>query len=368
MKMKALFLFLLAALAAGCSGEKQPAEPARETLRNVRVAAAVTAQVPDWSEAAGTIRADQTSTLSAQTVGTVLQVLAREGDRVERGQVLIVIDDSQPRAALERARAAMAAAEQQIASATADHTLAASTLKRYDDLLQKRSVSPQEYDEVKARADAAAARLEMTRASRNEARAAVAQAQAGFEFTRVRAPFAGIVTEKRVDPGALAAPGVPLMVVEDTRRFRIEAPIDESDLQHLRLGDEVPVEIEAVGAQLKAKVVQVLPAADPGTRTLTVKAQLPSDARLHSGLFGRMRFERGEREALLIPRTAVVDRGQLQAVFVLGADHVAAIQYVSLGRAFEDNTEVLAGLKPGDRVVADPGAREVAGKKIEAAP
>jgi RND family efflux transporter MFP subunit len=368
MKMKVISVVLLAGLSAGCAGDQKAAEPARETLRNVRVITVATVTTPDWSEAVGTVRAEQTSTLSAPAVGTVLQVLAREGDKVERGQVLIVIDDRQPRAALASARAATLAAEQQIAAAAADHSLATATLKRYDDLRQKRSVSPQEYDEVKARAEGAAARLEMSRAARSQARAAVAEAEAGFEHTRVRAPFAGMVTERRVDPGALAAPGVPLMVVEDTRRFRLEAQIDESELQYLRAGDEAPVDVEAVGAKLTAKIVQVVPGADPNTRTLTVKAQLPADARLHSGLFGRLRFARGHREALLAPRSAVVERGQLRGVFVLGSDRVAALQYVSLGRTFDDQVEVLGGLKPGDRVVAEPGAREIAGKKIEAAP
>ncbi len=129
------------------------------------------------------------------------------------------------------------------------------------------------------------------------------------------------------------------------------------------------VKIDALGddraAMLQGKVVQIVPTADPASRSLTVKIEIPQSASLHSGLFGRAYFPRGQRESLVVPQTAVVDRGQMQGVFVLGSDRVANLRYVTLGRVTGDQqVEVLSGLQSGDMLVVSPGQRDLAGKKI----
>ena len=150
-------------------------------------------------------------------------------------------------------------------------------------------------------------------------------------------------------------------------RYRLEVTVNESDLQYVRTGHEVPVAIDALdNAALEGKVVQIVPAADPASRTFLVKIELPTDTRLRSGLFGRAQFSRGERKALLIPRSAVVERGQLQGIFVLDQNQVASLRYISLGKTSGSGIEVLAGLQDGERVVAKPGALDLNGKRVEA--
>jgi len=112
--------------------------------------------------------------------------------------------------------------------------------------------------------------------------------------------------------------------------------------------------------------VQIVPAADAASRSFLVKIELPADPRLRSGLFGRAQFSRGERQSLLIPRTAVIERGQLQGVFVLDQNKIATMRYVTLGKSYGDKVEVLAGLQGGERVVAKPGELDLNGKRIEA--
>src|SRR5207253_5143955 len=132
-------------------------------------------------------------------------------------------------------------------------------------------------------------------------------------------------------------------------------------------GGQVSVAIEALdNAELKGKVVQIVPAADPASRAFLVKIELPTDTQLRSGLFGRARFSRGERQALLIPRSAVVERGQLQGVFVLDQDKVANLRYITVGKPSGSAIEVLAGLQDGERLVAKPGAVDLNGKRVEA--
>jgi len=364
-----LFTLALAVGLTGCSGDQPRVAAAPETVRNVSVLDVQPANVPDLLEAVGTVRAAQTSILASQMMGNVVEIRVHEGDRVQRGQVLAVIDDSQPRSSLDRAAAGELAAQQQFVAADTDLSLAESTLKRYQSLYDKKSVSPQEFDEVKARQQAALARRDLARAGQDQARAAMAQARTAFDYTRIRAPFDGVVTEKKADPGTLTSPGMPIFTVEDVRRYRLEASVNETDLSYVKMGQFAPVLVDALGdTELKGKVVQIVPAADPGSRSFLIKVDLPADTRLRSGLFGRAQFPRGQRNSLLIPRTAVVDRGQLQGVFVLDQNKVAGLRYVTLGRPVGERVEVLAGLQGGERLVAKPGELELDGKRIEAQP
>jgi len=352
---------------AGCSNEKIRTAPSPETVSNVDVLAVQQASVPDLLEAVGTVRAAQTSETASQTMGNIVEIRAHEGDHVQRGQVLAVIDDSQPRAAVDRATAAEAAAQQQLVGADSDLALAESTLKRYQTLFEKKSVSPQEFDEIKARQQAALARRDMAKAGQAQAQAALSQARTFLDYTRIRAPFDGVVTEKKADSGMLASPGMPIFTIEDVRRYRLEATVNENDLRYVRTGQQIVVVIDALdNAGLKGKVVQIVPAADSASRTFLVKIDLPTDARLRSGLFGRAQFSRGDRQAVLIPRSAVVERGQLQGIYVLDQDKLASLRYITLGKASGAEIEVLAGLQDGERVVAKPGAVDLNGKRIEA--
>ncbi len=359
--MLAVMLFF-----AACSSEPRTVSAAPETVRDVQLLTAQRATVPDWLEAVGTLQAAQTSQLASQIMGNVVEMRVKEGDRVKRGEVLAVLEDAQPQAGVQRARAAENAAQQEIAAGDSDNTLAEATFKRYQDLYNKKSVSPQEFDEIKARRQAAAARSQLARAGLAQAQAALAQAQTTLGYTRVRAPFDGVVTEKRADPGTLASPGMPLLVVEDQRRFRLEASVDEGDIHLIHLGQAVPVALDSVpGKQFSGHVAQILPAADPASRSFVVKIELPADARLRSGLFGRAHIPRGHRQAILRPRSAVLDRGQLQGIYVVGQDRVATLRYITLGKAQDEQVEVLSGLQGGERVVAAPGDREMVGKRVE---
>jgi RND family efflux transporter MFP subunit len=365
----------------GCSDSKPAARAPAEKVHGIAVMQVQKATVPDFVEATGTVQAALSAQLSSQVMGTITRVNVHEGDRVRKGQELVAIDAAQQQAAYAGATAGLQASQETIAAADADYALAESTMKRYQTLYDKKSVSPQEYDEVKTRLAAAKARRDAAHAGRAQAEAGVSQASAAVSFTRVRAPFDGLVIAKLAEPGAMAAPGVPLLVVEDPSRFRLEAQVDESKIGSVKLGESVPVVIDALGdAPIMGKVVQIVPAADPTSRTFTVKIDLPTASTLspkegdkggapvpiRSGLFGRARFPRGQREAIAIPKSAVLNRGQLQGVYVVGSDQLASLRYVTLGAVSDNQVDVLSGLQSGDRIVVQPGDRELSGKQVEA--
>jgi RND family efflux transporter MFP subunit len=362
-------LFILVSVASGglssCSNERCSQAAAPETVSNVSVIVAQKSTVPDWLEAVGTVRASQTSQVSSQVMGNIVDIRVHEGDRVQDRQVLAAVDDAQSRSATDQAMAAATASEKELSVADSDLALAGATLKRYQQLYEKKSVSPQEFDEIKARYQSAEARRDMARAGQAQANAALSQTQTSLGYTRIRAPFAGVVTGKRVDVGMLASPGMPIFTIEDTRSYRLEVTVDESDIRFVRIGQAAPVTINALGnVPLSGKVVQIVPAADPASRSFLVKVELPVDARLRSGLFGRAHFARGERRTLLIPRTSVVERGQLQGVYVLDANQIVELRYVTLGKSAGEQIEVLSGLQDGEKLIAVPGGRELGGKRI----
>ncbi len=367
---QAVILLIILGLVAsgglsGCANERRTQAGAPETVTSVSLIVAQKTTVADWLEAVGTVRAAQTSQVASQMMGNIVEIRAHEGDRVGSGQILAAIDDSQPRAAVEQATATVTAAEKEVSAADSSFALAEATLKRYQQLCEKKSVSPQEFDEIKARYQSTEARRDMARAGQAQANAALTQARTALGYTRIRAPFAGVVTEKKADAGTLASPGMPIFTIEDTRSYRLEAAVDESDIRLVRVGQTVPVFLDALrSVELSGKVVQIVPTADPASRSFLVKIELRADARLRSGLFGRARFARGERSALLIPRAAILERGQLQGVYVIGANGIAGLRYVTLGKTAEQQVEVLSGLQDGDKVVAAPGDRELGGKQI----
>jgi len=364
----AIFVPIFAVLfLTACSSEKPATTSAPEKISGVALFTAQRTTIVDYIEATGTVQAAQSAQLASQVMGTITRVNVHEGDAVRRGQVLITIDGAQPRAAYQGATAGLQASRDAIAAADADYALAESTMQRYQMLYDTKSVSPHEYDEVKAKLAAATARRDGAHANSAQAEAAVAGANTTVGFTKVRAPFDGLIIAKLADAGAMAAPGVPLLVVEDPSRFRLEVEVDEGLIGAVRLGASVPVVLDLPGARaITGKVAQIVPAADPASRTVTFKIDLPTDPKIRSGLFGRARFPRGERESILIPQTALLHRGQLDAIYVVGKDEVAGLRYVTLGKPDGSDVEVLSGLDNGERLVAQPADRELSGKRVEA--
>ncbi|HUX43514.1 MAG TPA: efflux RND transporter periplasmic adaptor subunit [Terracidiphilus sp.] len=363
-----LGIVLSAALAltwtAGChSAEKQKTGPV-ETV-DARLVQSVAQQAPTEIRATGTLHARQSAMLSAQVVGRVLQVLVREGDAVRAGQTLAVLDDATERAGMDQASAAAKAAESQQAAAQADATLAASTLARYKQLQAEKSVSPQEMDEMSQRATSATQRLQALREQVKAARAQEASAQAMLGYTHLRAPFAGVITARLADPGALASPGVPLLQIDQAGPLQLEVTVDESAIGLVHRGMKVPVTLDGAGAaNLTGVVAEILPAADPTSHTFLVKIDLGSSSTLRAGMYGSAAIAAGAHSAILVPRSAVVQRGSLSCAYVRNTNGIADLRYVTLGSVHGAQVEVLSGIAAGETLVDEPGDRDLAGKRI----
>jgi RND family efflux transporter MFP subunit len=324
---------------------------------------------PITVRATGTLHAQESAAISAQVMGRIEQVLVHEGDSVQAGQTLVVLDDATLRASVDQAQAAVKAAENQQAAAQAEASLADSTLGRYKQLQAEKSVSPQEMDEVARRAEAAASRVDAVRAQTDAAKAQESGARSMRSYARLHAPFAGVITARLADPGTMAAPGVPLLQVDSNGLLQLQATIDESAIGSIRKGMKTSIAVDdAPNGEVAGTVAEIVPAADPESHSFLVKIDLAPSSMLHAGMYGSAEFATGNRQAIFVPRSAVVLRGSLSCVYVLDANGIAQLRSITLGAPQGELVEVLSGVSAGEKLVDLPGDRDLAGKRIEAQP
>ena len=364
--LSGLFLASAVLVAAGCRSD-EAARPAPAETMQAQVVESQSRTMPVNARAVGTLHARESSVLSAQVVGRVQQVLAREGDRVAAGQTLAILDDAALRSSAEQADAAVTAAEKQQIAAQTNASLAASTLARYKQLQEQKSVSPQEMDEVTRRAEASEAQAAALKAQANAAKAQAGGAHTMLQYTRIRAPFAGVITARMADPGALAAPGVPLLQIDRDGPLQLEATIDESAISAVHAGMSVPVNVDGAAIEgASGKVEEIVPAADPASHTFLIKIALAPSKQLRAGMYGTAEIQTGTHPAILAPRSAIVTRGSLPCAYVLDSNGVAQLRTVTTGATQGNLVEVLSGISAGEKLIDNPADRDFAGRRIAA--
>lgn len=345
---------------AACGSESTTVAP-QAVSAPVEVVTSTT--LPETRITTGTVRSTTVSPLSAKVMGNVTRVLVTEGQRVRAGELLVEIDDREGRARTAEATAggsevdqAIAGANAAVSAAQANAALAEATYNRFAALRSRGSVSPQEFEEVTARKAGADAQLDQAKrgreallARRAGVRAGLSVAETFLSYSSVRSPIDGIVTARMIDPGAQAAPGMPLLIVEDDSRYRVETTVDERLAARVHAGDTVT--IDGGATPITARVANIVPGVDPGTRSALVKIELPRDSGLRSGSFVRVAFAIGSRNGVTVPATAVTRRGQLTSVLVVGDDRIARMRLVTLGEPQGDRIEVLSGLEAGETIV-----------------
>jgi RND family efflux transporter MFP subunit len=354
---RARFIPVLAALAAagvlaGCGGGGHHAEEPAGAPVAVRTATVAPGPVARVVEATGSLHGEREAVLAAKVMGTVVDIRKKAGDPIRRGEILVVLDDRESAGNIGQAEGALAQAK-------AAASLAESNLKRFEILFERGSASQLELDQARFAHESALGAV-------RQAEGAVSTA--GSYGSNITAPFDGRVVDRLAEEGDLAAPGRPLMRVEDARRLRLHVTLSERELGAAIAGAEVEVVVPSMpGKSWTGKIGEVVPAVDPATRSTTVKIDLPEDPALRSGLFARARFRTGERESLSVPRGAILRRGGMVGVYVVDGAR-ASFRLVEVAEPAGDFAEVLSGLSPGDRVVLDPPSTLTEGATVEVQP
>jgi len=322
-------------ITTGCKDKKEISVE-RPQISGVKVEPVAISTVDDIYEVTGTVRSNQTSLVASRVMGVVTSVNVKEGDFVQKGQLLLTIDD---RDAAQRLQAANMSAE----AAKQSQSLAEKTWQRYKKLYDEDVVSQQEMDRMDTQ-------KKLADAEYNRVKAMADEAATYMSFAKVTAPAAGRITEKRIEAGSMATPGMPLLVLEGGGSSYIEVSIDAGIGPAVKTGMPVEAEVDTIPRPLAGIIKEVFPAVDPASRTFTAKIGF-KNANPRSGLFARVRIPIGKKEAVLVPAQAVVRRGQLTGVYAVDDRGLVTYRLVRTGKSFAAGMEILSGLKARDRIV-----------------
>jgi RND family efflux transporter MFP subunit len=348
----ALSLLTLLGVVAGCGGGDEPAHYEPKTVA-ADLATVERTTVPRLVTATGALEAQNAVEVSTRLMGQVREVLVRSGERVEAGQILVRIDDTDMAARKRQAEAAIAEAQ-----AVLDN--AETTQARFERLYAENSVSKSQLDDVRTARDRAFASLTLAEAN-------LAEVEVQLGYLNIASPTAGAVTQRLVDPGDMASPGQPLVTLEQNNIMKVRAGISERDIDLVDVGGDVRVTVTSLdGAIFDVPVARVLPAANPMSRTFDLEAYLPNDdGRLRSGMFARVEVSVGTREAILVPADALHTRGQLTGVWIVNEAGVAHLRWIRVGRIHDGMAEVISGLHGGETIVRRAEQPLVEGDRIE---
>jgi RND family efflux transporter MFP subunit len=360
---------------AGAFRNKIEVAPAEEpsAVAPGRTARVETRQYPMIVEQAGTVRTRNEAQVSSRLMAQVREILVREGDTIHgagpdrKATILAKLDDRDIQARLQQAQAQVAALQRALAAALAQQQSAQAVLQqavadlaRTEKLVEAKAATQQQLEHARTQRDTAQAQVlaaqglvEQTRAQQVGAEAAVREAQVMLSFAVIEAPFDGKVSGKKINPGDMVAPGQVLFVVESPSEPQLHAMVSETVALHLKVGQTLPVQIDAPQREFDGVVREILPQADPLTRTILVKVDLPKDAALVSGLFGRLRVPIGDYSTLVVAKNAVRRSGQLCLVQVMEKPGLPVRRFVQIGPEHGSLVEVLSGVQEGDEVVTN---------------
>lgn len=361
-------LLAVALSASGCSkkhdaGKAETAPAAVATgvsLEVVKLAA-----VPDLLDAVGSVRARTSAVVSTRIPGSISALSVREGDRVRKGQLLAQLDAQENQATAAVATAAIDEARRGLDEAVSRKKLADTTFDRYNNLLKEQAVSRQEFDVKQSEKDVAAGAVARAESRLKQAQEGAKAAATMSGYTRIIAPISGIITSKQADLGATVFPGQPLMTIEDEGSYQLELALPESMAARVKPGSPLQVTLDAVGGSFTATIADIVPAADPGSRTFIAKIALNQKG-LKSGMFGRGSISLGTATSgITVPKQAVVDRGALTSVWTVDKENIARMRLVKSGRETGGRVEILSGLSEGDRVVVSGAEKVSEGARVE---
>jgi RND family efflux transporter MFP subunit len=298
-------------------------------------------RLPRSESAVGTIRAVHETTIGSRLMARVEEVNLKAGQEVKAGEVLVRLNDTDLKARLEQAKAAVSRAE-------ATRTQAAADEQRYAKLAASKSISRQEHEQ-------AATSLQEAEASLLQARESVKEVEAMLDWATIRSPFTGVVIDKKVDVGDMVTPGQMLATLFDPKRMQLVASVRESLTRQLQVGQEIGVRIEGLDKQCSGTISEIVPEAQAASRAFQVKVTGPCPEGIYSGMFGRILIPLEEEEVLVVPRRAVRKVGQLELVEVAEGG-LASRRAIRTGRTLEEDVEVLSGLREGEQVVVSAAA------------
>ncbi|SDE44688.1 RND family efflux transporter, MFP subunit [Pricia antarctica] len=341
-------------LLASCGGEHKQAVADNSPAVAVQVSTVSEDNSNPFLTVSGKVEAIKSANISTRMMGYVDKIYVHVGDKVKNGQLLLSINNADVSAKLAQVNAG-------IDEAQAAFNIAQKDFNRYTALFQENSASQKELDDMTANYDMAKARLESATQLKNEV-------NAQLSYSNIRSPFSGVVTNKFINAGDMANPGMPLLEVESPGKYQVLAMVPESEILEIINDTEVTVQLKASDQTVKGKVTEISTSAKNTGGQYLVKVVLEnSDTNILSGMYATVQFpvERNvATSAVMVPTQALVENGQLIGVYTISQSNTALLRWLRLGRTFGDKVEVLAGLSADEQYIVLAEGKLFNGAKV----
>ena len=326
----------------------------------------------------GSVMSNNNAKVATKIMGKIKAIYVKEGDTVKKGQLLALIDTSDIDQNIKEAKAGLeeiAKAKQEVLAglkaAKTGYNFAKRTYERFKSLYEENAIPKQKLEEIETKMVAAKSQLEALNAKLEQINAKEKQIKAKLQYAEVMkgygeiyAPFDGIVIKKMMDVGDMAAPGMPILIIGQDKLVFF-SQIDEKFFNKVNLGDELKVKITTVNKEFNGKVIEKSNSIDPMNRSFSIKLSIPEDKDISPGMYGKVYIPIKQEEKILIPKSAVVKWGQLNAVYVVDKKGYLRLNFIKLGEDFGDKVEVVSGLEKGMEIVADNVEKACDGCRIK---
>ena len=361
-------LLSLALFNGGCSKQNEAGKAENApvaVVKGVTLETVKSSATPDLLDVVGSVRARTSAIISTRIPGSISVLRVREGDRVKKGQILIQLDAQENQATAAGATAGIDEARRGLDEAFSRKKLADATFDRYQNLFKEQAVTRQEFDVKQTEKDIAAQAVARAESRLKQAQEGAKASNAMSDYTRIVAPISGVIASKQADLGATVFPGQPLMTIEDEGSYQLELALPESEAAKVKPGSPLQITLDSIGKSFSAKISEIVPTADPASRTFVAKITLTQKG-LKSGMFGRGSISLGtSTNGITVPKKAVVERGALTSVWTLDKENIARMRIVKVGRQTGERMEILSGITDGDRIIANGVEKVTEGSKVE---
>ncbi len=347
-------LFSIVLFAASCGNGDQKTVADNSPAVTVSVSSITQENSSSFLTTSGKIEAVNSANLSTRMMGYVDKIYVQVGEKVRKGQQLISISNTDLSAKLAQVDAG-------ITEATAAYNNAEKDFNRFTALFNENSASQKELDDITANYTMAKARLESAKQMKNEV-------NAQFSYANIRAPFSGTVTNKFINVGDMANPGMPLLEVESPGKFQVLAMVPESEILQIKADADVNVVLKSLGKTVKGKVLEVSTSSKNTGGQYMVKVMLEkTDATVMSGMYATVQFPTESSEssqAVMLPKDVIVTNGQLTGVYTVSQSNTALLRWLRLGRTIGDKVEVLSGMSSDEQYIVSADGKLYNGAKI----
>ncbi|WGH75184.1 efflux RND transporter periplasmic adaptor subunit [Tenacibaculum tangerinum] len=354
--MKTIYTIALLSLLMISCGKKETTDKLDSSPAvTVKVAKVTPNNNHPFVTSSGKVTATNSAELSTRMMGYVTNIYVKVGDNVTKGQLLLAINNSDLQAKKAQVEANIIKAKAGFSSAEKDYN-------RFKNLFKQNSASQKEFDDISAHYNIAKANLEAAKQLRNEI-------NSQFAYTNIRAPFSGVVTNKFIDKGAMANPGMPLLSLEGKGGFEVTTLVAENDIAQIKSNTKVDVLIKSINKTVTGTVSEVSTSAKNTGGQYQVKINLDkTDVPLLSGMFATVQFpveKTPQSNAMvLVPTEALVHKGQLLGIYTVSQSNTALLRWLRLGRTFGSDVEILSGLNAGESYIISSEGKLYNGAKI----